>query len=451
MQSINTNHSMRTALTTTIGAFLLLASPVLAQCPTDDALEDNDTCASAVVVTPGAYNDLVILGTLDPGGLDQDFYLVQAIPDGTTLSVDLTFTHAIGDIELRLYDDATCTGSVASSTSSSDDESLSFKNTSGAAVDYYIEIDVWGDWTCNDYDMTISTFVDPCVTAVDDGLEDNDDCATSTVASSGFNQTGLFVSKTDNDYFTFDMADGETVTIDMLFVHATSDLDLELCDEDNVTAGTCGSGGFSDYLENSASTSDDEQVIWTNSTGASQTYYLRVKAWDNAGNDDCNTYDLTIDIVGPVVATPFCFGDGSTTACPCSNESTVGAGEGCSNSGGSGAILTATGTNVVANDDIVFHISQASLSTTSLLVQGTVTQSIPFKDGVFCMGNPTERVEVVFLDGSGAGSTASSIVTEGNVTPGDTRYYQQWYRDPGGVSPCGTGSNFTQGLQVDWI
>jgi len=156
------------------------------------------------------------------------------------------------------------------------------------------------------------------------------------------------------------------------------------------------------------------------------------------------------DECGP--GTTVCPGDGTLIPCACGNNSALGAGEGCKSSMGYGGILYTTGTSVVALDNLVFHAAKCRPGQPAMLVQGKTFISIPFKDGILCMGNPTERVEVIFLDALGNGTTATSIVTNGNIpAAGGTRYYQVWYRDPGGISPCGTGSNFTQGLKITWI
>ena len=151
-------------------------------------------------------------------------------------------------------------------------------------------------------------------------------------------------------------------------------------------------------------------------------------------------------------ATRYCFGDGSDgTDCPCSNNSAVGARAGCLNSLGRGAVLTPQGTASFAADDFSMLLTDARPGQPAMFLQGASQVAAPFKDGKLCVGNPTERLEVVFLDSVGAGSTIESVVTNGDVPgPGATRYYQAWYRDPS-LAVCGERSNLSNGLIVDWI
>ncbi|MCB9903540.1 MAG: hypothetical protein H6831_03950 [Planctomycetes bacterium] len=188
--------------------------------------------------------------------------------------------------------------------------------------------------------------------------------------------------------------------------------------------------------------------LWERSVSNDGTFITQEMTVARAGGNKVGCYLISLS---PVAAT-LCVGDGSDGICPCANLSAPGSGEGCASSLGHGALLTALGTSQVARDDLRFLVTQGRPNQPSMLVQGSSQVApMPFKDGLLCLGNPTERVEIVILDGDGAGSTTGSIVTGGGVSPGETRYYQQWYRDPGGVSPCGFGSNFSNALQIDWI
>jgi iduronate 2-sulfatase len=149
-------------------------------------------------------------------------------------------------------------------------------------------------------------------------------------------------------------------------------------------------------------------------------------------------------------AQPFCFGDGNPYVCPCGNESVIGDREGCLNSTGVGAVLSATGSTSVTSDNLVLHMTQGPPNQFSLLIQGNEPKSLFLGDGIQCVGSPIVRLEVILLDATGSGSSTDSMVTKGGVSPGDTRYYQQWFRDPGPGSACGNESNLTNGLIVRW-
>lgn len=168
---------------------------------------------------------------------------------------------------------------------------------------------------------------------------------------------------------------------------------------------------------------------------------------DTNGQRDLFVHDL----FGGIPITPYCFGDGSATACPCGN---VGAtGRGCDNSAAApGAQLAAVGIADVAADTLTLHASGVPAGQPGLFLQGTLAvlggQGLAFGDGLRCAGGAVVRLQIVSAGAAGHASTSVAISAVGNVTAGSTRYYQTWYRDP--VGPCGNGQNLTNGLEIVW-
>ena len=147
-----------------------------------------------------------------------------------------------------------------------------------------------------------------------------------------------------------------------------------------------------------------------------------------------------------------CFGDGSGAACPCGNNGN-GLG-GCGNgSYFSGAQLVPTGSASLSAADLGFSVFSSTPSQPGLFFQGTNAvasgQGFPFGDGLRCAGGAVVRLQVAFGDVFGDVHSSIDIAAASGAAPGDTRYYQWWYRDPV-VSPCGTGFNLSQAFEVVW-
>lgn len=283
--------------------------------------------------------------------------------------------------------------------------------------------------------------------AFEDGLSPNHSCDSAFHLGVGQHTSLVTFRATAEDHFKLVVPHGSTLAVDVLFEDARGDIDCYLYDA--VTVGnSC--GDKSDYLVRGFSATDNESITWINTTGATQTYYLQVALWNNANNTDCNTYELSIAITTPSFGSSICAGDGSLIACPCDNESSDPA-EGCQNSKNVGAKIAATGTPRISSHDAVFHLTQGIPGDPALLIEGRSMIASPFRDGILCMGGFTTRLQAVMMDGDGNAATSGSIAGATNLVPGQTRYYQWWYRDPGGVSPCGTGSNFSGGLAVTWL
>lgn len=146
----------------------------------------------------------------------------------------------------------------------------------------------------------------------------------------------------------------------------------------------------------------------------------------------------------------FCFGDGSDGICPCGN--TGGTGEGCGNSGGVGGLLQVEGSGSVAADDLIFLALNLLPAQPALLFVGLNAinggNGVVFGDGLRCAGGSVVRLGFSSPDANGDASWGPGLNSSGGWTPGDKRYFQVWYRDPGANSPCGMFFNLTNGLEV---
>ena len=115
-----------------------------------DRFEDNDTFVDAT--------DLGLLGARTEAGLtidmadDGDYYVFTASQTGR-MTVEATFEHVRGDVDLYVYDNAEA--EIASSRSTADNELVAFDATAG--VRYYVLIHGYDGACSPSYDLVISS------------------------------------------------------------------------------------------------------------------------------------------------------------------------------------------------------------------------------------------------------------------------------------------------------
>jgi predicted carbohydrate-binding protein with CBM5 and CBM33 domain len=159
--------------------------------------------------------------------------------------------------------------------------------------------------------------------------------------------------------------------------------------------------------------------------------------------------DLMIEPAGGP-GTNYCFGDGTGAACPCGTNGNPG--EGCMNTSGAGATLSASGNASIGGDTFQLDISGVPGNKPGLILRGAnQLAGNPAGDGLLCTSGQTARSHVqvtsagntTFTDfqGNPFGSSSYGIGVPTN--------YQFWYRDPG--NPCsGAGFNFSNACAVTW-
>jgi len=154
--------------------------------------------------------------------------------------------------------------------------------------------------------------------------------------------------------------------------------------------------------------------------------------------------------------TAYCFGDGSSLACPCGNNSTPGNGEGCLNSLGTGGKLDASGTASLSNDTVVLT-GTLMPNSSALYFQGTSQQGagagVVFGDGLRCAGGAVIRLATKFNALGTSQFPAGGdpqVSVRGLVTTPGVRTYQGWYRNAAAF--CTTSTfNLTNGYEITWV
>ncbi|QDV05738.1 hypothetical protein Poly30_12390 [Planctomycetes bacterium Poly30] len=128
-------------------------------CAMPDAFEDSDDCATAFALGDGTYPGLNV------EEFDNDYYEV-IVANGATLDASIFFIDAMGDCDLYLWDPlvacdtnvagpGTGTGALAVGFSASDDETVTYTNTTGADQTLVLEVDMFTVGGCNEYSLTI--------------------------------------------------------------------------------------------------------------------------------------------------------------------------------------------------------------------------------------------------------------------------------------------------------
>ena len=197
----------------------------------EDIYEENDSAAGAYdinALTPPLADFAVATQS------DDDWFKITVDQNNSFLEVELDYLHENGNIDLKVYDASNLL--VADSLTADDTESVFFKSGAG---DYFIK--VFGDNEYNEYDLTWNVFED-------DIYEENDERSNSAniITDAG---TVINGAQFDDDWYRVNVSDANsTLFVNLSFIHADGNIDLELYDSSNAV------------LASSASTSDSEVI-----------------------------------------------------------------------------------------------------------------------------------------------------------------------------------------------
>jgi len=141
---------------------------------------------------------------------------------------------------------------------------------------------------------------------------------------------------------------------------------------------------------------------------------------------------------------------------PCGNVDSHG---GCRNSTGVGAVLAASGSGSCSTDDLVLEVTRTPANSPAVFFMGPATTQALLGDGLrvvaagtgtlkrFSLQNANSAGELV--RGPGIVASTQAFPSNAQIQPGQTWYFQCWFRDPNG--PCAKATNLSNGLGISFV
>lgn len=401
--------SARVAVT----AALLLQSAALAL--PQDTYEPNNTCVAPPVVLNGVTPNLTL-------GPDPDYFAIDVPANAHIVIEALSPAPGTAMYDVSLFE-LGCGAPLATASG----QALSYFDCGGAPRQLTVLVNGAGVAQAPYELMVAATEV------VDDALEDNDSCQSSSLISlQDFTTPDLMVTGCDEDYFFARLLRADVqLQVDLLFDHSQGDIDLEVLE---FSGGVC----TGNVLASSTSTTDNESITYVNTTNPSTQQAVVVRAFMKNG-EGFNSYALTA-----------CFGDASLF--PLVGE------QGCAgevNATGRPATLCGIGSEVAADNSISLYVVDLPINAVGYFITAPTTGFVAAPGGSLgnlCLGAPGRYVTQVLTAAAGSvffqpDLTAVPVAGGGSVAlqPGDRQYWQFWHRDSNGGLPA---SNFSSSIGI---
>ncbi|HEC40979.1 hypothetical protein LCGC14_0831960 [marine sediment metagenome] len=201
---------------------------------------------------------------------DEDWYIVYLDPGEERIYVELKFNHSDGDIDLEVYYYNGPLILLDGSYSIDDNEYIDV-NAPWSGI-YYIRVFYANNG--NEYDLWWEDL--PHFAGTDDYMEDNDDFWQASSVNPSY-YSNLMLMGYDDDWYQLNASYGDILEVDIYFLHADGDLELEIWDP------------FNTYRIGSYTSDDDEYLTFT----ADLPGEWRIHVYHVYGDSNVN-YDLNI-------------------------------------------------------------------------------------------------------------------------------------------------------------